>query len=441
LRVEDPEQLLSWAVRQAGVNHADESMTLWSLHYELLVRLWPEVPRPEAFAAEDAFRRYTNMTLRDYLTFGFGAYGRFVGFAENPETGIVIEPDGWFSKTKVSEADWRPFFELTARPLEQLREAINQEERAYGRTTYGCHSFAETPLLEVGQGRYAPINLAIFERRVTEGIFFVLADGAQDEGLPREQFTGPYGAVFEEHVRRTFKRVAGPQGGVVRVHGDFEYGPRKERMRSSDVILDYGEELVFVECVAGQLRVATRTRGDLTSLRQDLRKLVLGKAKQLDRCIRHFRTGRLQPPDFKGPRDARIWPIVVVSMSFPLIPPVADEIAIRLRQNALLRGSGVGPLCVITAEELASAEGLVERGASFLDLIRGWQGDRVARRHAFKNYLASDVAGGAGIPPASHQAEVFEEAMSEMVTRLFDRDAAVAALRRARPTQPSAGPD
>jgi hypothetical protein len=421
LRIEDEGERLSWAVRQGGLNHGAESLTLWSLYYDVLVRLWSGVPAALSFEVEEAFRRYTGTTLRDHFTFAFGGLGRFAGFANDPATGLMIEPRHWFSSTKIEEAEWRPYFDRVSRSIEDLREAVIAEEARYGPTTYGCQVFDETPLLDLGDDRYVPINMSAFERSATEGIFFTLADGAQSEGRPRETFTSPFGGVFEESVARTFERLTPSGGAGQRVHRDFLYGPKRQRVRSSDIILDYGSELVFVEAVAGQLRVATRTRGDLRSLRQDLRKLVHEKAGQLDRCIGDLRIGRLEIPDFAGEREAMVWPVIVTSVSIPYTPPVAEAISAQLRRDALLHGRAIGPLSLISAEELAAAEGLIEKGASFLELIRGWHNQPGADLNSFKNYLIGTASGVGAAPPGSYQVAVFQEAADEIYGRLFDR--------------------
>jgi hypothetical protein len=134
-----------------------------------------------------------------------------------------------------------------------------------------------------------------------------------------------------------------------------------------------GSELVFVEAVAGQLRVATRTRGDLRS-----------------------------------------------SVSIPYTPPVAEAISAQLRRDALLCSRAIGPLSLISAEELAAAEGLIEKGASFIELIRGWHNQPGADLNSFKNYLIGTASGVGAAPPGSYQVAVFQEAADEIYDRLFD---------------------
>ena len=119
---------------------------------------------------------------------------------------------------------------------------------------------------------------------MTEGIFWVLSDAAMAEGKPREHFTGAFGQVFEEWVQRTFERAI-PTVGVKRVHRARPYQSRQGNVDSTDVVLDYEPEAVFIEVVSKRQQSATLTRGDYAAFSSDLEAGVLKKAKQLDRNI------------------------------------------------------------------------------------------------------------------------------------------------------------
>ena len=285
---------ISWALRQLAVNAQPDSVALWTRYYEIFGHLWREVATPEMFEAEEAFVRYSGgLTIERWLTIGFAVYGQLLNYGRFKEGQSSIDGPQFFENTAVQPAEWSSAQVLMAGTLSELRDEILAEERIYGPTVYRCQAFEKKPLLLLPDDRVAPIALDSFERRVTEGIFWILSDGAMSEGLPREHFTTVFGRVFEEWAVRAFERAI-PCVGTPRVHRDQTYkGKEGTEERSTDVVLDYEPSAVFVEIVSKRQVTATLTRGDLTAFNTDLKAGVLDKAKQLDRNIRDFRDGRL----------------------------------------------------------------------------------------------------------------------------------------------------
>ena len=179
----------------------------------------------------------------------------------------------------------------------------------YGPTTYRSHTFDRTPLVEIDHGMIVPTSFAALERAVTQGAFWLLNDAAEARGLPRQEFSGPLGSVFERFIQESIERIAALETEPPQVHRDFFYGPKKTRMLSSDVTVVYRREAMFIEVVTGQPNVATVTRGDVSTFRNDLERLVLGKARQLRRCWGNFSTFGILKFDGVGCATIRtVWP-------------------------------------------------------------------------------------------------------------------------------------
>jgi hypothetical protein len=231
-------------------------------------------------------------------------------------------------------------------------------------------------------------SFAALERAVTEGAFWLLADAAEAEGRRREDFTAPFGAVFERFAQESLERVAALDSDSPTPLRDFQYGPRSRRVLSSDMtFLCKDEEAVFFEVVTGRPRVATLTRGDPVTFREDVRRLVLKKAAQLRRCWEdHTFYRRLRFEDYDPPRRTRrVWPVLLTIESFPLMPPLYGEIVDRIRADGWPRTAP--PITILDADELAALERLVEQGWTTLEVLTRWK--REAPRLPISNWLAS----------------------------------------------------
>ncbi len=416
LAVEDPMERLSWELRQCGCNHRDDLLPSIGLHHEVYRVLLPEEFDEAAARVESAFEGHTGMTLADFFIIGAAVQARFTN---NP--GSLLSPTEYFRSTLLENEDWGPFIKLLGRDKAGLKTELEAETERYGPTTYGSLSIERFPLFEGKPGVYCLISPWALGRRVTEGVFHLLAEAAEAEGKNRSRYTGEFGIPFQRSVERTLRRGNSATGTPVPVAADIAYGTSRSAMRrSSDVILAYDRFPVFIEVVSGPLRVGTLTRGDLDDFEADLARLVIDKAGQLEVSIQAFLDGQLAIDGIDPASTKRIWPVIVTSHAFPFRDEIDRAITERLATEGHLQGEKTGPLAILSAEELFFCEGFMERGESFLALISGWKSDPGAAPHSFKNYLVEHGDGRA--PGGKHFERRFAEAGVEQAKRLFGKD-------------------
>jgi hypothetical protein len=164
----------------------------------------------------------------------------------------------------------------------------------YGATTYGSLTFERFPLVEAQPGIYLPASVASLQRRITEGVFHVLAEAAEKDGRDRRHYLSAFGIVFQALVERTIRRGEAALPSPTPITVDVPYGTRRKARDSSDVIVADERNPVFIEVISGPLQAATTTRGDVEAFRVDLQRLILGKAKQLNRFIDDFLSNDLK---------------------------------------------------------------------------------------------------------------------------------------------------
>lgn len=366
LAIEDPEERLSWELRQCGVNHRDDRLPTIALHHEIYRVLMPEEFSDAAARVEAAFEAHTGMSLADFFVLGAAVQARFTN---NP--GSVLTPAKYFNATELAAKDWTPFFDLVARDQAGLKAELEVEEARYGATTYGSLAIERFPLFEGEPGVFCLISPTALGRRVTEGVFHLLAEAAEEQNKNRSIYTGEFGIPFQNSIERTLRRGNAATGAPVPIAADVLYGTSRSAMRrSSDVILGYERFPVFVEVVSGPLRAGTLTRGDLEDFEADVSRLVIEKAGQLDTSIDDFLAGKLVLDGIDPATTSRVWPVIVTSHAFPFRDEIDQAITDRLAAAGHLQDALAAPLTIVSAEELFFLRGLhgTRRDVSILDL-------------------------------------------------------------------------
>lgn len=418
--LESEDGQISWILRQVAINERPDSVAMWTRYYDIFVRIWGEVATAEQFEAGAAFKRYTGLTIERWLAVAFGIYAQFLGYGRFTTDDFGIDATRYFANTNVSEAEAQTMIEQSARTLHELRKEIRAEEEKFGPTVYRCQAFEQHPLLRIPdrESTVIPIAVDAYQRHVLQGIFWILSDGAINEGFAREHFTSAFGSVFEEWVQRTYERAL-PAVGTPRVYRARQYKRGKNAVDSTDVVLDYSpDSAVFVEVVAKRPQSATVTRGDIGAFTFDLEAGVMKKAKQLDHNIKDFRDGRLVLGEMKPAQISRIYPVIVAVEGFPDLPPIPQRIERELAARDLLRD--LPPLALLSGEELVAVEALMEHGFSFAVLLQRWKLNPNTAALPFANfYDLTDDLHAPEIQRAAHQDQVWAELVGFFHGNLF----------------------
>lgn len=411
------ENIIRLELRQTAMGHNEERLTQWSFYYELFDRIWPTLDR--APDADEAFKRYTQLTVNEHLALGFAIS---VGFQQDRGGWPLarFDPTSWFASIKIKESSWRSFLTLSATSVECLRQQLLVEEQELGRTTSQSLAIEKKPIVEGPDGLLYVVNFSALERRATHGIFHILAEEAEAEGLDRETFTAPFGAAFQQWAEESVNRMEGGREEP-KIFADVRYGPKRKRRDTPDVVLRYERQIIAIEVVAGALQIKTTSHGDLATFEQDLEKLVYKKARQLTRRIVDITDGVTAEIGLTSEQVTRIWPVIVTAAPFPIRAEIMKKIRRGLKDRNLLQGKHIGVVSIISAEDLAGLEAHVEAtGESVLDVIVAWKAHRRTGDHYLKNFL---VQRGNTTKAASHHIGMFDAASTDMIKFLFGRDA------------------
>jgi hypothetical protein len=404
--------IISLELRLTALNHDEERLGQWSFYHELFDRIWPTVEG--APDADQAFAKFTGLSIAEYLALGF-AVSAGLTRKINGRPIARLDIANWLAQIPIEEKKREAFLAVTGGTVDELRAGLIAEQESHGATTYASLSIEKRPLVRRDEQLYVS-NFAAYERRATHGIFHLLSEGSEKEGLSREAYTAPFGAAFQIWVENALRRVEESSAGV-EIFADVPYGTKREPRDTSDVVLVYERNIIVIEVVAGALRIGSLTHGDLEMFNLDLEKFVFKKARQLTKRIADMRAGLTEKIGITVEQVSTIWPVIVTSAPFPVRPAIMESIRGELKTKGLLRQKGTGTISIIGAEELAGLEGyLAATGETALDVIRGWKANARTGDMYLKNFLFERFGGP--IPRSAHFGEMFDE-LSERSHRLL----------------------
>ena len=423
----DPDDRLGWALRHTAVGQRRERLTLWSTYYEVFCRVWPALAEDGLPDVNAAFERFTGLSIRKFMAVGMAFSASFAAAHEGPVGRAWLDIDSYFSQTKLAAEDIRTFLKVSGTTLDQLQDNLAWEDRKFGKTTFGALAYERTPLLVGPHGRVYLISLESLERRVTEGILHVLAEGAEGEGGKREDYTSPFGKAFQQWTAACFERVNGGFKDPPELFVDVSYGPKRQPKDTPDVVLRYPRTIVAAEIVSGPMQARTVTHGDLSAFQADLVKLVDKKAEQLTKRIAEILAGEAAEIGLDADEVGSVWPVIITATSFPVRPEIGPVIRARLKDKGFLQDRKIRPVAIITAEEIAASEGSMAEGTSFVELLAEWKRNARTGDHPFKNFLIFRERDQRRLP-AKHHRDTYAEASQDLVGLVLDPQAVDDAL-------------
>ena len=348
---------------------------------------------------EAQFTRLTGLTFRDYFAVGLAIVGWFRTGAEHPDqvTQRKLSPATYFSLTRLDPAIGVGLLDRLTLTYAPARQAFVERETGTRLFGYDVLPFMGRPLYRVRDDVTVPASLAFLESAVTKGVYWLLFD-AMPTNREKLRFSAFYGHVMEAYVRDAMQRALPDGPGLARrVFGDFTYMTGLGERRTSDVVVLYGAQAVFMEVTTSRLRMEeTMLVDDPEAVAKDFEKVVIRKAHQLHAQVEHFRQRRFNFDGMTADHVRTILPVVVTGDPIPMWTTTMETIVDRLQRNGLLQGAGICPLRVIGVDEVEMLEPLVRAGHSLYDILRAHADDVEYRNVSLRNFLQARFG---AVPP------------------------------------------
>jgi hypothetical protein len=240
------------------------------------------------------------------------------------------------------------------------RDRFVSEPDTPARAAWDRISFDQRPLLRLVDGRHLLLSPRSIQNWLGEGLFHRALAAARVTG-DDDKFLRFYGALVERYVVEIFESVAGDQSieGSGRVFAELPYRRGRDRLKSPDVVIDCGDDLILGEVTSGRFTLGTLLKASPEAALRDLNRLVFGKVEQLAERTRDFFDGRWSPPGVDASRVKRIWPVVVTA-DILLNELLWDEMAERLPVG--LQEARVQTLTLLDLADVEQLAAIIESG-------------------------------------------------------------------------------
>jgi len=393
-----PEALTSALLRNAFFNYRDQFPNMLARFWDLYLELPRELSgSPNYIDVEAAFAQATGVSLRVYLAVGFAVAGQFMQASgkvgERDLRKFAMDPMAYFSTTTLDHTTIERCVLQLSSDLGSYRRSLLAELARTKEPFFSFVTMRQSPLLRFPNGAYIPLSLRFLQERITVGVYWLIHDHLH--GKERTRFQRFFGELFQRYVQDILAR-AYPTSALLpkRLHFASTYGTRARPKESSDIMLLYGEDVVFIEAIASRLRMEdSGITGDITAFRKDIKDKVVAAARQVDRVVHDFVAGKFALDGFDGRQMRRAHPVVLTFGHIPQSPPTWHEIQRMIDAEGLFKGHLFGPLHLINVEELEILEAYLRSGGSLslLDILQGRAAHPYYRFLPMKTYMSYEV--------------------------------------------------
>lgn len=334
----------------------------------------------------DLLEEATGIDLEDLtaLAYGYWAHARMCGLDTPIKLQATLMPG-----IRVAEATIERFLGLFALTPAELAQELQDRPGSWQMLPLQAR-----PLLRLGNDVVVLDERYLMER-VTRGLSWLVHDHERDTygDQARNLWTKVYGEMVERFAEGQLRSMAPVLlGGSPAFFTEEQLQAAFPGQRSCDAVIDFGGDVVLAEIVSGTVTVKTR-EGDAQAFRNDAKRLVLDKARQVYTTARNLlRNPQPTKSPLAGPAG-RIFPVVVCGGQFPINPLTMRYINEELKAKGLVPEGPIEPLALMDLEELEGCAALRERrGLTLPQQLRAWRASAYAAA-AFRNYLAYEYGG------------------------------------------------
>ena len=337
-----------------------------------------------ALPLKDDLRRFTGLTPLEYGAAAYSIVSRSTGFkkwddVESVPLWLKLEQMGQFTDS----TPMQKWLDACSVPIEEACETWAQEPSL---SLAAVGPLWSKPVLRDGEFYmipYAPLAT----NTMGDETYFSLLHGYgsdDDDEEKKKQFMTLYGEFFEDYVVDVLTRAYGDRQDI-RFTPEIIYG--EPELRSSDFIVQEGDDIIFFEIVAKRMNMTGSVLNfSAQSIATDLELGVSCKIRQIHDNIQRFRERTLLP---EWPRNAsqRFFPVLVAPHERPRIY-VIKEILPKLMQDEHFL-DGCEPIEFLDVGEVESLEGALKSGSRLGALLdRKNSGPAPATRFwSLHNYL------------------------------------------------------
>ena len=162
------------------------------------------------------------------------------------------------------------------------------------------------------------------------------------------------------------------------VHGDRPYTTSDGEQRTPDIAIDCGTDLVLVEVTSSRLTQQALVDARPEAVQRDVAKVLVEKVAQLSNSIDDLLAARASIPKVDMSLVERVWPLLLTSDGLPQTPTLWSYL--KKEAPEALQQENVQPLTILDLEDMELLFGMVEDGASLVEILKSKTADGYAER-------------------------------------------------------------
>lgn len=278
----------------------------------------------------------------------------------------VLPPMSTYLSTTALAPNAAPVEDALSAPRDFFLKGFSRSKNNPLRLAWEATPFQQHPFVRLNDGQLMLTSPRGLYSWLTDGWYYRLLDIAIAKN-ERDDFTTYVGYLFETYVLELFQ-VALPDRapGQGRVQGEQGYGASEEM--TSDVTVDYGDDLLLFEVISRRLPLGVRAEADQEELETHLKRTFLDKIEQLDRVGRDILSGHARIPDVNPTRVRRLWPILVTAGDITESEPLWKWLNEKTPAGTFA-DSKIQRLTLLDVEDVEILAGLVSAGEEINDII------------------------------------------------------------------------
>lgn len=208
------------------------------------------------------------------------------------------------------------FVETLSVDIAEAKQRLAERVDAYG--LVDLRPFMDRPLLRIQAVRFVAPYQGFLRNRLGTGLFFAIFDKYRSRGDDSHfRFSEIFGHFLEEYLLELISTAAKDRSDA-RVFGEVRYKTSAGESKSSDIVFVAGHTAVFMDVTRSRLRLdQTICDSDPQSLADDIKKIFVDKAHEIDRSIADFRRGAFRLGDIDPSTIQKFIPVIITEQDFP----------------------------------------------------------------------------------------------------------------------------
>ena len=245
-------------------------------------------PPRSSFDLDNAFRKATSLTVKEFMTIGFVFYSAALAYPSF-ERGFVEKSQVKSIKPYVSPEKVDAFLATASADFEIFRNLRLQEEKdapGFGRYTF--NPLLDRPVIKLSNGLLCVPVPRLLIYRITRGVYYDLMRAcSQIQGNP---FLDWFGVAFERYIGTLLKSAFGED----KVYSESRYG--KSEKAGPDWVVILGDSALILECRSGRLPQKIRSQADRTEVLKMVRRNIVSPANKIRGKIEGLQKGITRIP-------------------------------------------------------------------------------------------------------------------------------------------------